>query len=509
MMTTTFELKNITKRFGVTVALDDVSVSFRSGEVHAVIGENGAGKSTLINVLAGEIQADSGTILFNDEPTLLNDPHASQQKGISVVHQELALCHNLSVAENIGMREIAGRPALTAMDRRGIDRVARKALSQLGADHIRGATPVSRLSIADQQLVEIAKAITLDARMLVLDEPNSALTYEESKHLFDVVRALRAEGVAVLYVSHRLEEVLELADTITVMRDGKVITTIDAAGATVPQLIGLMVGREIGSLYRRQGDGSVQAAPALAVDNLSDPAILESVAFTVHRGEILGIAGLPGCGKDELVDCLFGMRPHTGEVRVNGQPVKITTPKQAIENGLALIPADRRGAGGLMVMDIRQNIVAACLDRVSRFGFLQRSAIGRMARDYMLRLDVRASGPNQKMGTLSGGNQQKVILARGLATDPDVLLLHEPTRGIDVGAKAEIYALLQEIARRGRAAVVVSSEMPELIGQCDRILAMYDGRITGEFTQEEATEEGILACATGQATNLPTMGVSV
>lgn len=507
-MPATFELQGITKRFGGTVALDHVSVAFQRGEVHAVVGENGAGKSTLINILAGEIQPDSGTILVKGKAEALVDPHASQQQGISVVHQELALCPNLSVAENIGMREIARRFALTPMDRRGADETARKVLAQLGAEHVRLSTPVSRLSIAEQQLVEIAKAITLDARLLILDEPNSALTYEESKQLFDVVRDLRARGVAVLYVSHRLEEVLELADTITVMRDGQVVTTIPAEGATVEQLIGLMVGREIGSLYRRQGAGSAQTVPALRVDDLSDPGLLDSVAFTVNKGEVLGIAGLPGCGKDELVDCLFGLRAHTGEVRVNGELVKITTPKQAIDNGLALIPADRRGAGGLMVMDIRQNIVAACLDRVSRYGFLQRTAVGRMARDYMTRLDVRASGPKQRMGTLSGGNQQKVILARGLATEPDVLLLHEPTRGIDVGAKAEIYGILQDIARKGRAAVVVSSEMPELIGQCDRILAMHDGRITGEFTQEDATEELILACATGQATHLSTGGAS-
>lgn len=507
-MPTTFELQGITKRFGGTTALDGVSVAFKQGEVHAVIGENGAGKSTLINILAGEIQPDAGTILVDGAPNLLTDPHASQQRGISVVHQELALCPNLSVAENIGMRAIAGRFALKSLDRRAAARTARMVLAQLGAGHIRLGTPVNRLSVAEQQLIEIAKAITLDARLLILDEPNSALTYEESKHLFQVVKDLRAKGVSVLYVSHRLEEVLELADTITVMRDGQVVTTIPAAGATVEQLIGLMVGREIGSLYRRRGDGNVLNEPALSVEDLSDPGTLRSVAFTVNRGEVLGIAGLPGCGKDELVDCLFGLRPHTGALRVNGKLVKITSPKQAIANGLALIPADRRGSGGLMVMDIRQNVIAACLGRVSRAGLLVKSAISGLARDYMRKLDVRASGPGQRMGTLSGGNQQKVILARGLATEPGVLLLHEPTRGIDVGAKAEIYAILQGIAREGRAAIVVSSEMPELIGQCDRILAMHEGRVTGEFTQAEASEEQILACATGQATHLPARGAS-
>lgn len=507
-MPTNFELQGITKRFGGTTALDGVNVAFRQGEVHAVIGENGAGKSTLINILAGEIQPDAGAIVIDGAPTVLGDPHASQQHGISVVHQELALCPNLSVAENIGMREIAGRFALRPLDRRAVEKTARKVLDQLGASHIRLGAPVNRLSIAEQQLIEIAKAITLEARILILDEPNSALTYEESKHLFQVVKGLREKGVSVLYVSHRLEEVLELADSITVMRDGQVVTTIPAAGATVEQLIGLMVGREIGSLYRRQGDGVATSEPALSVEDLSDPGAVHSVAFTVHRGEVLGIAGLPGCGKDELVDCLFGLRPHTGAVRVNGQLVKITSPRQAIDNGLALVPADRRGSGGLMVMDIRQNVIAACLARVSRFGFLVKSAVSKLTGEYMQKLDVRASGPSQRMGTLSGGNQQKVIVARGLATAPEVLLLHEPTRGIDVGAKAEIYAILQGFAREGRAAIVVSSEMPELIGQCDRILAMYEGRVTGEFTQEQANEEEILACATGQATHLPARGVS-
>jgi ABC-type sugar transport system ATPase subunit len=502
-MTAGFELLDITKLFAGVTALERVSLAIRPGEVHAVVGENGAGKSTLINILAGELQPDSGSVLIGGTAEHLQNPHVSQQHGISVVHQELALCPNLTVAENISLRRAAGRFPLRALDRRVIGAVARDALRQLGAESVPLDRPVSSIPLAQQQLVEIAKAMTLDARLLILDEPNSALTYEESRDLFRVVRDLRARGVSTLYVSHRLEEVLDLADRITVMRDGRVIATLEAQGTSVEQLIGLMVGREINALLQRHIERAAHFTVALEARGLSDARLLREIDFSVRSGEVLGVAGLPGSGKGELVECLFGVRSHTGELRVAGEPVRITSPSDAIRHGLALIPADRRSEGAMLVMDIRQNIVAACLERVSRFGMLDRSASTRLAREYTRKLDVRASGLQQRMATLSGGNQQKVILAKGLATSPSILLLHEPTRGIDVGAKAEIYRMLQDFASEGKAVVVVSSEMPELIGQCDRILVMHEGRITGEFAQHEADEERILACAMGKASHRP------
>lgn len=494
------KLQNLTKRFPSTLALDQVSFDIFPGEVHALVGENGAGKSTLINILAGELRPDSGSVLFNERPVTFANPADSRRLGISVVYQELALCPNLSVAENICLSAAVNQGALTFANRTEMAKHARKALQRLGLAHLDPKTPVRRLDIATQQLVEIARAISTDVKVLVLDEPNSALTGEESKHLFDVVRRLRAEGIAVLYVSHRLDEVLDLSDRITVMRDGQFIETMAKREATVELLIRKMVGRNVEQLFGHGAKTVRQRQEALRVTRLSDPNLLNSVDFSLYKGEVLGIAGLPGAGKDELVEALFGLRPHTGEVRLEGRSVGITSISEAIDQGMVLIPADRRGAGAMVVMNIKDNIAASNLTRVSRRGFLRRKALNDLAAEYMKSLDVRASSSDQRMGTLSGGNQQKVILARALATNPKVLVLHEPTRGIDVGAKAEIYSILHRLAAEGVAVLVISSEMPELIGHCDRILVLHRGKITSLLYQSEFNEERILACAMGHAT---------
>jgi ribose transport system ATP-binding protein len=489
-------LNHITKRFASTLALDRVSLEVRPGEVHALVGENGAGKSTLINILAGELQPDSGDIFFQNRPTTFVSPFDSQRMGISVVYQELALCPNLTIAENVCLNVLAERSGWRPVNRKKLVRRASVALEKLGIGNLDMHLPVSRLSVAQQQLVEIAKAITTNVKVLVLDEPNSALTSEESEHLFEVVRQLRAEGIAILYVSHRLDEVLFLADRITVMRDGCVVDTLHKEQATIDLLIRKMVGREASHLFAGKTRSTSRDALALEVRNLNDP-VLKDIGFRLRKGEILGIAGLPGSGKEELVECLFGLRPHTGELHLNGQFVRVASPAEAIRHGMALIPADRRGAGAMLVMNVKDNIIAANLKRVSRAGFLLRRAVGELARSYVKRLDVRTTGLEQRVGTLSGGNQQKVVLARGLATNPGVLILHEPTRGIDVGAKAEIYGILQQLASQGVAILVVSSEMPELMGQCDRIMVLHQGQVTAHVNREDATEERILAYAMG------------
>ncbi len=495
------QLNKISKRFPGVQALDGVSLSVHGGEIHAVIGENGAGKSTLMNILAGEIQPDGGQILFMGEDTHIPDPFTSQNMGISVVYQELALCPNLNIAENISLNATANAPGIGLVDRAGFKEKAYAVLSRLGMENADLNRPVGQLTVAEQQMVEIAKAISGQVKVLILDEPNSALSLEETEHLFSVLNQLRTDGVAVIYVSHRLEEVLSISDRITILRDGQFIDTVNAEETTVDGLIGKMVGRVVDDLYQRDTESSTRDEILFSVTDLSSSHQLTDISFQLHGGEILGIAGLPGAGKDELVECCFGLRKHTGQFKVLGEIIDIKSPSQAIKHGLAFIPADRRESGALALMGVKENIVAANLTTVSTAGLLNRPSIERVGQDYVDRLDIRVATLNQQMATLSGGNQQKTILARSLVTDPAILILHEPTRGIDVGAKAEIYGILQRLASEGAGVLVVSSELPELIGQCDRILVMHEGRITGEFDRSEAQEEPILACVMGQSTH--------
>lgn len=497
------ELTDISKQFPGVLALDHVSLRIFPGEVHAVLGENGAGKSTLMNILAGELQPDTGSIVFKGQQLTIDNPLVSQKLGVSVVFQELALCTNLSIAENISLNTTSTRAPFSFINRASFGAKAKELLGRLGLENINPRELVRNLSVAQQQMVEIAKAIAMDVEVLILDEPNSALTIEETEHLFTVIDQLRSEGVAIIYVSHRLEEVVRIADRITVLRDGKYVDSLLNDGTiTLDDLITRMVGRSMAQFFDRRATSTSQEHVTLAVQQLASGDSLHDVSLDVRKGEIVGIAGLPDSGKDELVDCIFGLRPYQGQISVNGQAVEITSPRAAIQQGMALIPADRRGAGALLSMAVEDNIVASTLGDVSRMGMLDRTAVRGVGGNYVEQLDIRVASLRQKMATLSGGNQQKVIVGRGLAVNPAVLLLHEPTRGIDVGAKAEIYAIVQELAQQGVAILIVSSELPELISQCDRILAMYDGRVTGAFTSSDATEEAILACATGQHVNL-------
>jgi ribose transport system ATP-binding protein len=494
------QLKDVTKKFPGVLALDHITLSIFPGEVHGIIGENGAGKSTLINILAGELQPDEGAVYFKGHPVTISNPLISHSLGISVVFQELALCTNLNIAENISLWKVSDQPLLAWRNKKLFEGNAKQALDELGFTGVDLNLPVGQLSVAKQQLVEIAKAISTKAEVLILDEPNSALTQEESEHLFQIVRRLRDAGVTILYVSHHLDEVLELADRITVLRDGRLIDTVQAGGTTIPHLIERMVGRNLVTTPREFS--SQKSTAALEIANLSSPGTIKELSFDILGGEFVGIAGLPDSHKDELVECLFGLRPYQGEVRINGKPVEITKPSDAIDRGMCLVPADRRGAGAFLTLSLQDNTVASNLRSVSQNGFLKRSAIRKIAQQFVEDLDIRASSLSQLMANLSGGNQQKVILARGLATDPSVLVLHEPTRGIDVGAKAEIYRILQGLAAQGSAILIVSSELPELISQCDRILVMHDGTLSGAFNHTEANEEDILACMMGQAEHL-------
>ena len=490
------EIAGVTKRFPGVLALDHIDVGFRAGEVHGVVGENGAGKSTLMHILAGDLQPSEGEILVDGKAVRFGSPLDSRAAGIVVVYQELALCPTMTIAENVVMSDMARRGVATLVPRAMMRAEARAALERLGMNTLDPETRVNRLSVAEMQFVEIARAVRQRARVLVLDEPNSALSRRESDRLFDVVRQLRAEGVTVIYVSHHLREVLDLADRVTIMRDGRTIETNENEGLSEESLIRSMVGRNLGDVPPWRTDPQARSADrpvVLSVTNLKAPG-LAGVSFSVHAGEILGVGGLPDSGKDGLGEALFGLSRREGHVTIDGVETA-ADPRASIRRGMAFAPADRRRASGLLSMTVADNVVSASLRRFSVGGVLQRARIRREARAQVARLDARIARLGQRLGTLSGGNQQKIILGRSLVTHPRVLILHEPTRGIDVGAKAEIYGILRGIASEGVAIVLISSEIPELIMNAERVLVIRGGRISGELRGEAITETEILGRA--------------
>lgn len=494
------ELRNITKAYPGVVAMDGVSIDFRPGEVHAVIGENGAGKSTMMHVLAGEVQPNSGSILVDGEETSFPTPLASQAQGIRIVFQELSLCQNLTVGENVLLGPFGAQRALSLLNRTRAARAAAGTLAELGLADLHTDTPLASLTVAQQQLVEIARAISQKVRVLVLDEPNSALSPRESQRLFDIVRRLRDQGVTVIYVSHHLEEVLGLADRISVMRDGHMITSFDnTPEVTVDRLVTHMVGRKVDKA--EQYSLSAQAGIArdeiaLEVRNMTVPGAIRDLDFKLSRGEILGVAGLPDSGKDMLADAIFGLVPRDGAVEIGGILLQPGKPSHSLAAGISYIPADRRGAGALLSMTVAENTVSSALGAFARLGFLRRRPIRDTAAEYARKLDTRIASLGQKVETLSGGNQQKVILGRGLVTGPRLLILHEPTRGIDVGAKAEIYSILKSLAADGMAILMISSELPEVMLHSSRVLVLANGRLSGQLTGADITEEAIMSLAT-------------
>ena len=493
---TIIEVAGVTKRFPGVLALDRVSLDFRAGEVHAVVGENGAGKSTLMHILAGEFPPTEGELIVDGQPTSFASPLDSRAAGIVVVYQELALCPTMTIAENIVMSDMARRSFASLASRAAMRAEARAALQRLGMESLDPDMRINRLSIAEMQLVEIARAVRQRARLLVLDEPNSALSRRESERLFEVVRQLRAEGVTIVYVSHHLREVLDLADRVTIMRDGRTIETVENKALSEQHLIRSMVGRDLGSAppwHRNPAARSQENPVVMAVENLRAPG-LDGVSFSVRAGEILGIGGLPDSGKDGLGEALFGLHAREGKVTIDGVETP-AEPRACLRRGMSFVPADRRGASGLLAMTVADNVVSASLPRFSIAGVLQRARIRGEARAQVARLDARIARLGQKLATLSGGNQQKIILGRSLVTNPRVLVLHEPTRGIDVGAKAEIYSILRGIAGEGVAIVLISSEIPELIGNAERVLVMRGGQISGELDGEAINEADILGRA--------------
>ncbi len=488
-------MEGISKAFPGVQALKDVTFEAARGDIHALVGENGAGKSTLMKILTGALGRDEGQIILRGQPVEINTPSDAQTLGISMIHQELSLIPYLTVGQNIylGQEPRAGVPGF--IDWPKLYSQAQQLLNQLNVD-VDARAEVQGLSIAQQQMVEVAKALSLNADLIAMDEPTSALTDRETEVLFDVMHSLKAGGVSLIFISHRLEEVFRIADRVTVLRDGQFIGSAPIADLDEDQVVRMMVGRELGEMYPR---AEVQREEVvLETVDLRDGRELHAVDLKLHRGEILGVAGLVGAGRTALAETLFGIRPAVaGEVQVEGRPVRLKSPREAIRLGMGFVPEDRKLQGLFMNMAVRENIVLSALDQIAVLSFVNFAKADRLAGEFVKKLDIRTPSLRQRARNLSGGNQQKVIIARWLTLKPRVLILDEPTRGIDVGAKAEIHALMSQLAQEGVGVLMISSELPEVLGVSDRILVMHEGRVTGEFSHDQATQDDIMRAATG------------
>jgi rhamnose transport system ATP-binding protein len=491
-------LSGISKSFGPVKVLKDVSFDVQPGEVHALLGENGAGKSTLIKIMAGVISADSGEMKVEGQAVKFASPREAAAHGIATVYQELLLFPELTVAENIYLGHVP-KTRLGTLDWAAMRGGARALLDSLDSPDLDVDVLVGKLSVANRQRVEIAKALSQDARLVIMDEPTAALADADAKRLMTVVKRLRDRGVGIVYVSHRLPEIFALADRVTVLRDGAYVGTSAIADVTEADLVSMMVGRAIDHLFPKvevpRGD------VVLEVKDLRYRDVVRDISFTLHAGEILGIAGLVGAGRTELALTIFGITPATGgEIRIDGKAVTIKNPGQARGLGIAYIPEDRGLQGLIRPQTVRENVSLAIIDRIARLLVVDRGKEAALAKDAIARFGIRTRGPEQRVRQLSGGNQQKVVLAKWVATEPRVLIMDEPTRGIDVGAKAEIHALMSRLAAQGLAVLMISSELPEVLGMSDRVLVMRGGRIVGAFDRGEATPDVVGAAMTAAKT---------
>jgi len=497
------ETHNLSKEFSGTKALIDVSMSIEEGEILAIVGENGAGKSTLVRILSGvhDHSSYSGQFLLHGVVQQFKSPKEAQLAGISIIHQELLLIKDLSASENIYLGRWPTRNF--RVDWKKLHQDAKQVLEELGLS-IDPRTLVGDLGISQLQLVEIAKALSQESKVLILDEPTAALTEVEAKRLFGLLRELKARGVTIIYISHRLKEVLDLADRIAVLRDGQFVGVEKAANLTYNKVVSMMIGRELSNLFPREdtSKGPVKlSVKNFCVEDLviRDKLKVKKVSFDVHSGEILGISGLLGAGRTELAMALFGdhRASFTGEVFLDGEPLKLNSPAEAIQAGIALVTEDRQRLGIMPQFSVGKNITLATLRLISKFGLISSKRENLEVNKYIKELRVKVNNGSEMITSLSGGNQQKVMVARWLAANPKVLILDEPTRGIDVEAKSEIYMLMRELSKQGMAIMMISSDLMEVLEVSDRILVLCEGTLTGEFAHHEATEENIMACATG------------
>ncbi len=483
-------LKNITKTYPGVVALDQVSMSVKDGEVHALLGENGAGKSTLIKIIAGAVAPDSGEICFDEKAYSKMTPQLSQENGVAVIYQELNLCAPLTVAENIFL----GRPQARLYSQRQVDQLAQAIFDEYGFD-LKPNVPVASLPPAQQQLVEICKAISVGARIMIMDEPTSSLATAEVELLFKVIEKLKAKGVTVIYISHRLDEVFRVTDRITILRDGRFITTINTSDTDRQQLVSLMVGRELTESYPHRDHALGEVV--LETRNLTGNSV-EDISFRLRRGEILGFAGLVGCGRTETAQLICGAAQATsGQILVNGQVKKIRSSVDAIRAGIGLIPEDRKEQGCILNGSVLFNTTLICNKKYMSGGVIFARKRYAVAEAYKDRLRIKVPTLQQRTLNLSGGNQQKVVVAKTMAADLDIIFFDEPTKGIDVGAKQEIYHLMNEMAADGKAIVMISSDMEEILGMSDRIGVLCEGRVAGELQMEDFSQEKVLTLASG------------
>ena len=499
MENTILRIEGVTKEFPGVRALDNVSLDVRRGEIHAFIGENGAGKSTLINIISGGLKPTKGVVYYNGEPVNFSHPIEAQRAGISVVHQELKMIGDLSVVENIFLgswkyKTVAG---VKVVDWPTMKKEAGELLKSLDFE-IDLDMKVGELSVARQQIIEICRALSHNSELIIMDEPSATLTDRELEVLFRVIDMLKAKGVTIIYISHRLDELFRLADRVTILRDGKLIDIRDMSDITKPELISLMVGREIGDDYPRRT--WPLGEEVLSVKNVCNKHLrLENISFNVHKGEILGIAGLVGAGRTETAKILFGEFPKdSGEITLMGKPYESHRISQAVAKGIALVPEDRKKEGLVLEMQVQNNISMSNFKNIMTNGILNRKKEADLAGEYVKKLGIAVPSIESLTRNLSGGNQQKVVLAKWLAADPDLIIFDEPTRGIDVGAKAEIYKLMSGLAQQGKAIIMISSEMPELMGMSDRLVVMHEGHVMGELQKEEFSQERIMGMLVGE-----------
>ena len=491
-----FIMKNITKQFPGVKALDNVTFGVEKGKVHALVGENGAGKSTLMKILSGIYQLDEGEIYFHNKKLEHLNPKQVQELGICTIYQELNLCSNLTVGENIFLGKEPVKTFLTILQEDQIAEESRKYLGMLSSD-IDPRMMIDRLSIAEQQIVEIAKALSYESEVIIMDEPTSSLTLKETEKLLKIVRSLREQGHSIVYISHRLEEVFQVADVVTVLRDGKHVGTDVIGNLDYDKIVNMMVGREIENKYYHTASESsrtIEQKHLMEVEHISIKGLLNDISFHLRPGEILGFSGIVGAGRTELMEAIFGIREiDSGEIKLDGKKVRIKSAKDAIRNGMGMTSEDRKNKSLFLNFNIRENVTIANLWKMTNTGYISLREERAVVNNFIEMLNIKPPNPEFQTVTMSGGNQQKVVISKSLSNEPQILIMDEPTRGIDVGAKAEIYKIIKRLAEEGKGILFVSSELPEILSLCDRILVMNQGEIVGEFLNKDASEEKIMA----------------